>query len=137
MISNIQPTFSQERTFSDCATDVPPEKWLNEQVHEFEKNYDKEVILPKRPDGMDYSFHALYPDQQQIVTQVMSKINEFIESDVLTTFQPLRMTINGAGGSGKSVVINTIVSLMRKMFQINDVIKVVAPAVHRFRSYDG
>ena len=100
---------------------------MNEQVHEFEKNYDKEVILPKRPDGMDYSFHALYPDQQQIVTQVMSKINEFIESDDLTTFQPLRMTINGAGGSGKSVVINTIVSLMRKMFQINDVIKVVAP----------
>lgn len=50
-----------------------------------------------------------------------------MECDDLSKFKPLRMTINGAGGSGKSVVINTIVALMRKMFQINDVVKVAAP----------
>jgi hypothetical protein len=118
---------TQDRCLSESAEDVPPEMWLMEQVHEFEKNYDREVIVPKRPDGLDYSFHALYPDQQQIVLQVMSKVHEFMECDNLNDFQPLRMTINGAGGSGKSVVINTLVTLMRKMFDMNDVIKVVAP----------
>jgi hypothetical protein len=37
------------------------------------------------------------------------------------------MIINGSGGSGKSVVINTIVTVMRKMFNINGVVKVAAP----------
>ena len=37
------------------------------------------------------------------------------------------MTVNGPGGSGKSVVINTIVGIMRTMFGINDVVKIVAP----------
>lgn len=47
--------------------------------------------------------------------------------DDLSQFKPLRMIINGQGGSGKSVVINTIVSVMRQMFDDNDVVKVVAP----------
>lgn len=37
------------------------------------------------------------------------------------------MTVNGPGGSGKSVVINTVVGIMRTMFGVNDVVKIVAP----------
>lgn len=37
------------------------------------------------------------------------------------------MIINGSGGTGKSVLINTIVHLMKTMFNDNNVIKVLAP----------
>lgn len=57
----------------------------------------------------------------------MAKLREWTDSDDLSQFQPLRMTITGAGGSGKSVVINTIVTLMRKMFQYDGVVRVAAP----------
>lgn len=57
----------------------------------------------------------------------MDKLYEFMESDDLRSFKPLRIILNGAGGSGKSVVINTIVSVIRKMFDTDDVVKVVAP----------
>jgi len=83
--------------------------------------------IPIRSDGELYSFHALYPDQQKIVAQVLNKIKEWMECSDLSSFKPLRMTITGAGGSGKSVVINTIVSMLRNMFETNDVVKVVAP----------
>ena len=37
------------------------------------------------------------------------------------------MTITGGGGTGKSVVINTLVTLFRRMFNCNDVIRIAAP----------
>jgi len=69
----------------------------------------------------------LFQDQEDIVLTVLSKIKEFMECDDLTQFKPLRMIINGSGGSGKSVAINTIVTVLRKMFGTNDVVKVAAP----------
>jgi len=57
----------------------------------------------------------------------MDKIHEWVNCDDFTSFKPLRMIINGGGGTGKSVIINTIVSTMRQMFQNNGVVKVVAP----------
>ena len=69
----------------------------------------------------------LFRDQEDIVLAVMGKVKEFMECEDLSTFKPLRMTITGAGGSGKSVVINTIVTLMRKMFNEDDVTRIAAP----------
>lgn len=96
-------------------------------MKEWEENKDKQLIVPLRPDGNEYSFHALYPDQKQVVAKVMSKVKEFMETDDLDSFQPLRMTLNGPGGSGKSVVINTIITMLRKMYNSNDVVKCIAP----------
>jgi hypothetical protein len=42
-------------------------------------------------------------------------------------FEPLRLTIVGAAGTGKSVLINTLVSVLRRMFGDNDVVHVAAP----------
>ena len=50
-----------------------------------------------------------------------------MECEDLSNFKPLRLIINGAGGSGKSVVINAIVTALRKMFDSDDVVRVVAP----------
>lgn len=80
-----------------------------------------------KEDESVYRVKYLYSDQKKIVAEVMSKLKEFIESDNLSSFKPLRMTVMGAGGSGKSVVINTLVTLMRNMFQYDGVVRVAAP----------
>jgi PIF1-like helicase len=69
----------------------------------------------------------LYEDQIQAVTVVMDTLYEFMHMKDPKSFKPLRIIINGQGGSGKSVVINTLVTLIRKMFDVNEVVKVVAP----------
>ena len=106
---------------------MPPEAWLYHTVKKFEENFDKQLHTPKRDDRKPFKTESLYSDQEKIVGKVMDKLMEWLTCNNLAAFKPLRMTINGAGGSGKSVVINTIVSLMRKMFGINDVVRVVAP----------
>jgi hypothetical protein len=40
---------------------------------------------------------------------------------------PLRLTVRGASGTGKSYIINTLVSYLRRMFGDNDVVHVLAP----------
>ena len=80
-----------------------------------------------RDDGKSYTVDALYPNQKRILTVVFNTLHEFLHCDDLSTFKPLRLTIRGQGGSGKSVVINTIVTVMRQMFGINDVVRVAAP----------
>lgn len=88
----------------------------------------KETIdLPLKENGTNYRAEDLFDDQKDVVAVVMDKIKEWLEADDLTNFKPLRMIINGAGGSGKSVVINTIVTMLREMFGVNDVVKVAAP----------
>jgi PIF1-like helicase len=58
---------------------------------------------------------------------VLDTIHNFLHCDDLRQFKPLRIIVNGQGGSGKSVVINTLVTIIRKMFGFNDVVRVIAP----------
>ena len=80
-----------------------------------------------RDDGKHYLVEYLYPDQKKVVAEIMAKLKEWLECDDPANFEPVRMTINGSGGSGKSVVINTLVSLFRRMFATDDVVRVAAP----------
>jgi hypothetical protein len=47
--------------------------------------------------------------------------------DQKTKFVPLKLTVPGSAGTGKSFIINTIVSFMRGMLDDNDVVHVVVP----------
>lgn len=92
-----------------------------------EASTDEQLELPLRDDGLGYRLVDMYPDQREILAIVLSKLREWLECDDLTQFEPLRMIINGSGGSGKSVVINTLVTCMRIMFDCNGVVRVAAP----------
>jgi hypothetical protein len=66
----------------------------------------------------------------QCYTRYLVKIREWMEweaGDEKSKFVPLRLIVCGAAGTGKSFIINTIVSYMRRMFDDNDVVHVVAP----------
>ncbi len=61
--------------------------------------------IPLKEDGTEYGVDMLYEDQKEIVTIVFDTLHEFLTMDNLGDFKPLRLIINGQGGSGKSVVI--------------------------------
>jgi hypothetical protein len=105
--------------------DIPPESWLTWKIKESSTSSD--LVLPKNPAGQNYDINALYSDQQFILYQVLSKIHEWLYCDDLSSFQPLRCTIIGQGGSGKSVLLNTITTVLRQLFQLNDVVRVACP----------
>ena len=109
---------------------VDPSHWLHVAIEEHEKTGDVHLKLPKfsrNNESDNYTIDLLHDDQQAVVTIVMDKLRDFMTSESLSEFRPLRLTVRGAGGTGKSVIINTIVTLMRLMFNSNDVVQVAAP----------
>ena len=108
-------------------TDTSPAEWLKNQIRRVETEEETLLIIPRRDDGSHYELTSLYEDQLEVACVVLNTLHEFLTIEDLRNFKPLRIIVNGQGGSGKSVVINTIVSVMRRMFGINDVVKVVAP----------
>lgn len=109
-------------------SDVDPSLWLETKTKEYyTEDRQMEIDLPLKSDGSNYRIDDLYDDQKYIVGTVMEKLHEWMTCSDLKQFKPLRLTINGAGGCGKSVIINTLVTAMRQMFNCNDVVKVCAP----------
>lgn len=106
---------------------IAPEIWLKQKIALHESQSERILIIPKREDGGEYTIEGLYGDQKEILAVVLDTLHDFLYTDNLRRFKPLRVILNGQGGSGKSVVINTIVAVMRRMFGFNDVVKVVAP----------
>ena len=84
------------------------------------------LFIPKKKDGSDYKIEHLNPEQQELVISAISTIIKFLTND--PTYKPLRATTMGCGGTGKSFLINTLVSLIRRYTQQNDTIKVAAPS---------
>jgi hypothetical protein len=89
---------------------------------------DDQLHIPVRDDNKPYTIEDLYPDQKRIMFRVLKKIKEWLACEDMSNFKPLYLTIDGPGGSGKSVVINTIVAVLRRMFQCNGVVSVAAPS---------
>ena len=91
------------------ALDIPKMTFKNKQVH-YNIKYSNEI-------------------QKFIIMRVLDTVKQWIswKEGKQSDFQPLRMTVCGKGGCGKSFVINCIVSHLRRMFQCNSVVHTVAP----------
>ena len=92
------------------------------------KNHD-DLDIPTNYDGSAYVHQNLQSDQREVLLYVLSKLKQWVDDYVndTSTFQPLRLTICGQAGSGKSVLIKTLVSVIRTMFSRNDCCYVCAP----------
>jgi hypothetical protein len=95
------------------------------------------VNLPTRfTDDTTSSFYEvsdLSQDQEPIVRVILSKIKEWIEVnrcddlDKLNNFKPLRLTVRGMAGSGKSFIIKVVRTALMRVFGCNDPITIAAP----------
>ena len=122
------------RKLSDSASTTCPSLWLNEVCKEFEKKQceasgseKSDLCLPKKSDGTTYRLQDLYDDQLIVVLLVMDRLLEWASCKDLSSFKPLRLTLNGPAGTGKTVVINTIVTLVRQLFLEKNTVRVCAP----------
>ncbi len=84
------------------------------------------VDIPKQKDGSKYSLKNLSKQQQAVVIAAIDTIVKFLKNN--KKYKPLQATIMGCGGTGKSFIINTIISIVRNMTQMNDAVKVGAPS---------
>jgi hypothetical protein len=106
------------------------------------RKVDEEVVY--------YNIRDAKVSQYAVLYNIFGKIREWMEweaGDQNYKFVPLRLTVRGAAGTGKSFIINTIVIYMRRMCDDNDVVHVVAPTgmaalnvlggeLHRFTGLD-
>ena len=95
---------------------------------------ENKLELPTTSNGGLYSINFCGPDQKEILARVLMKLREWVElpSRIKTNhenhkFAPLRMTVSGEAGSGKSVLIHALVTVVRRMFGYKDSAIVVGP----------
>ncbi len=60
-----------------------------------------------------------------MVLETVNTIVKFLDND--KSYKPLQATVMGRGGIGKSFIINTILTLVRKMTRPNNTVFVGAP----------
>lgn len=120
-------SLSQLHTATQGEEYISPENWLQQKITQEEEKEKDLLDIPKRKDGSDYEIKDLYPDQKFVAYKVLVKLKEFMTCKDLSKFEPLRCTLVGRAGSGKTVLLQTIISVVRRMFHTNGVVKVGAP----------
>ena len=89
-------------------------------------SHTKALHVPKKKDGTSYKLDDLNTEQQAIVICAMEAIIKFLTND--PTYKPLRATVMGCGGTGKSFIINTLISIVRNYTKYNESVRVAAPS---------
>lgn len=104
-------------------------EYVKEEYHKAQKvetaSLD-ELNIPIRKDGLAYSIDQLNHEQERIVLAAVDTIIKFLTND--KDYRPLRATVMGCGGTGKSYIINTIISIIRNLTMTNDTVQVAAPS---------
>jgi phage gpG-like protein len=95
-------------------------------------NKDNSLRIPKSKNNGDLKLEQLNEDQFNVAYVIFDKVREWINlksasSQVKKKFKPLWLTVLGCGGTGKSLLINTIVAQIRTIFKNNNSVLVTAP----------
>ena len=110
-------------------TTMPGEEYtimLRDEVIKLLNDENAPAEIPTKSDGTKYSIDDLSDEQRMIVLATIDTVVKFLEND--EDYKPLRATITGMGGCGKSHIINTIISIIRQMTNSNNTVQVAAPS---------
>ena len=80
-------------------------------------------------DGRTFELLDAKDDQRDILAYILAKVQEWFDNAGVPGYnpQPIRLTIAGVAGSGKSFLTNTLVTAIRRIFGTTDSVKVMAP----------
>ena len=104
-------------------TDMLRDGYTNNETHRQET---EATDIPTKSDGSAYNIDDLSEEQKLIVLLTVDTVVKFLTND--KDYMPLRGTIIGMGGCGKSLVINTIIAIIRKLTDSNSTVQVAAPS---------
>jgi hypothetical protein len=115
---------------------VPPNAsaWLEDTLEDHKATTflaeENELGLPLRCDGSFYELDSLQEDQKDIIAHCLKHLKKWVEDvaeDGKSSVEPLRLTVKGVAGSGKSTFINTLVTTIRRLFQQKESVVVCGP----------
>ena len=84
------------------------------------------LVIPTQKNGDAYDVEMLSDEQKSIVYDAVDTVMKFLTND--PNYKPMRATIMGSGGTGKSFIINTIISMVRTLTCSNDTVQIAAPS---------
>jgi hypothetical protein len=98
-------------------TTIDGKKYLNQTANMYYNSNDSDgtdntLKIPKTKNGKEYSIESMAPEQKNVVLAVIHTIIKFLKNN--KTYVPIRATIMGCGGTEKSYIINTILTIIRK-----------------------
>lgn len=93
------------------------------------------MIIPQKLNQQhkleEYSVDACSEDQKKVMSYILQYFKRWQEleknPELIEAFTPLRMTLCGVAGSGKSTLINTLVTVIRKITQKNNSVYICGP----------
>ena len=83
------------------------------------------LVLPKQRNGNKYDAEQLSDEQKAIVYIAVDTVVKFLNND--PSYKPMRATVMGSAGTGKSFIINTIIYMVRTLTSSNDTVQIAAP----------
>lgn len=109
---------------------------MDKTIAQFETENTKEKLkIPKRLNQHhqleEYTIDACSKDQKEVLAYILQYVKRWKElkktPEAIKIFKPLRMTLCGLAGSGKSTLINTLVTAIRKITGKTDSVYVCGP----------
>ena len=105
--------------------------WLQTEVIDKYKEASpgSDVELPTTHQGNTFELIDAKDDQRDILAYVLHRVKEWFDNTGTDNYvpEPIRLTIAGVAGSGKSFLTNTLVTALRRIFGSTDSVKVMAP----------
>ena len=101
---------------------VAPEAWLGMEIEKQEEAAKKNPFIQKEENLRGYELKNMYDDQQYIAYCILDKVKRWLTCSNFNEFEPLRCTISGQSGTGKSILLNTIASTLRRFSNSNNTV---------------
>jgi hypothetical protein len=99
-----------------CDIGVDEEQWLVTAIDRQRKVEANHLSLPLCPDGTLFDLERLYPDQLIMVYFILECLQDWFTCNDLSKFIPGLFLLMGQGGTGKSVILNTSTTVVRRKF---------------------
>ena len=111
--------------------------WLEQTIARFEEQVcsTDNLVVPQKLNHLnkfeEYSIDDLRDDQKEVLIYILQYLKNWLtiykNPNLMQNFKPLQMTLCGVAGRGKSTLINTIVTAIRKVTQTTNSVYVCGP----------